>query len=307
MNQEVIYYFSGASYQDIKIEMNVDQLFSQYHERRLVEKLIDYKKEHPEHTGKIMLDSGSFTAYTKGVELDIDDYLKFLDQVGDYLEVFVAVDDVPDPSNMDYGKAQTTWDNYIYMWERLRPELQDKLMPVFHYGEDFTWLKKYLEHRHPNGKRIPYLGLAISLEGTRPVRIKWARECMKYILASSNPDVKTHAFGVGTKNVLDHISVTSTDATSWVKRAAWGMIAVDDRSIHVSDVLKDRHDKRHFAEAMNAATYERVLEVIKERGFTLEELESDSRSRARFNLMDTVEWLDKINPHSDLMKADLGW
>ena len=136
-NGKTIYYFSGMSYQDMKRRLNVDQLFSQWHERKGIRSLIEYKKEHPEHTGRIMVDSGSFTAYTKGVHIDIDDYLKFIDEIGDYVTVFVAVDDVPDPMNMDYNKAKTTWDNYLYMVERIRPELRDKLIPVFHYGEDF--------------------------------------------------------------------------------------------------------------------------------------------------------------------------
>lgn len=305
-NEKTIYYFSGMSYQDMKRRLNVDQLFSQWHERKGIRFLIEYKKEHPEHTGRIMVDSGSFTAYTKGVHIDIDDYLKFIDEIGDYVTVFVAVDDVPDPMNMDYNKAKTTWDNYLYMVERIRPELRDKLIPVFHYGEDFKWLRNMLEYRHPDGSPIKYIGLAISLEGTKKVRINWGRECMRVIHESSNPNVMTHAFGVGVKSVLDNITVTSTDATSWVKRAAYGMIAVDDKSIHVSEVMKAKADDRSLSQ-QSKALQEDVLKRIKQRGFTLEELEQDSGKRAEFNILDTLDWVAKLEPHNTTFKNGLGW
>lgn len=305
-NEKTIYYFSGMSYQDMKRRLNVDQLFSQWHERKGIRSLIEYKKEHPEHTGRIMVDSGSFTAYTKGVHIDIDDYLKFIDEIGDYVTVFVAVDDVPDPMNMDYNKAKTTWDNYLYMVERIRPELRDKLIPVFHYGEDFKWLRNMLEYRHPDGSPIKYIGLAISLEGAKKVRINWGRECMRVIHESSNPNVMTHAFGVGVKSVLDNITVTSTDATSWVKRAAYGMIAVDDKSIHVSEVMKAKADDRSLSQ-QSRALQEDVLKRIKQRGFTLEELEQDSGKRAEFNILDTLDWVAKLEPHSTTFKNGLGW
>lgn len=305
-NEKTIYYFSGMSCQDMKRRLNVDQLFSQWHERKGIKSLIEYKKEHPEHTGRIMVDSGSFTAYTKGVHIDIDDYLKFIDEIGDYVTVFVAVDDVPDPMNMDYNKAKTTWDNYLYMVERIRPELRDKLIPVFHYGEDFKWLRNMLEYRHPDGSPIKYIGLAISLEGTKKVRINWGRECMRVIHESSNPNVMTHAFGVGVKSVLDNITVTSTDATSWVKRAAYGMIAVDDKSIHVSEVMKAKADDRSLSQ-QSKALQEDVLKRIKQRGFTLEELEQDSGKRAEFNILDTLDWVAKLEPHNTTFKNGLGW
>lgn len=305
-NEKTIYYFSGMSYQDMKRRLNVDQLFSQWHERKGIRSLIEYKKEHPEHTGRIMVDSGSFTAYTKGVHIDTDDYLKFIDEIGDYVTVFVAVDDVPDPMNMDYNKAKTTWDNYLYMVERIRPELRDKLIPVFHYGEDFKWLRNMLEYRHPDGSPIKYIGLAISLEGTKKVRINWGRECMRVIHESSNPNVMTHAFGVGVKSVLDNITVTSTDATSWVKRAAYGMIAVDDKSIHVSEVMKAKVDDRSLSQ-QSKALQEDVLKRIKQRGFTLEELEQDSGKRAEFNILDTLDWVAKLEPHNTTFKNGLGW
>lgn len=165
-----------------------------------------------------------------------DSYIDFLNEYGEGLEVFVGVDTVPDPEHVDPTFVHKTWANYLYMYSKLKPEIRKKLMPVFHFGEDFNELKKWLEYTHQDGSHLDYLGLAISLEGTPKVRINWANQCRKLIESSSNPNVKTHAFGVGVKSVLDNINVTSTDATSWVKRAAYGMISINDRTIYVSEI-----------------------------------------------------------------------
>ncbi len=272
-----VYFYSGAYDQDLKRELNADQLFSIYHEKRLVIDTIMYKREHPECTAKIMLDSGAFTLYQKYkknnevlpddvLQQYVDDYIDFLNEWGDDLFCFVAVDSVPDPTNVDQSFAQKTWDNYLYMYSKLKESVRDKLIPVFHYGEDFKWLRNMLEYRHEDGSPVDYIGLAISLEGTRKVRITWGQECMKIIERSSNPNVKTHAFGVGVKSVLDNINVTSTDATSWVKRAAYGMISIDDKTIYVSDIQKKKLCGNHYGER-SMAFQEEVEKIIKDRGF----------------------------------------
>lgn len=303
----MIFYYSGSYQQPLKIKYNIPQLFSQYNERGHIKKIVEYKKEHPEYTAKIMVDSGSYTAYTKGVVIDIDDYCDFINEIGDYIEVFVAVDEVPNPAAMDYTMAEKTWNNYLYMLKKINPKYRDKLIPVFHYGEDFKWLKNMLEYTHEDGSHIDYIGLAISLEGTRKVRINWANQCRKIILESSNPNVKTHAFGVGVKSVLDHIDVTSTDATSWVKRAAYGMIAINDKTIFISKRHEELCNEKAFY-LYSKGAQEAIKEEIKKRGFDFDELQNDGYKRAEFNIIDTIQWVDNLNKEKDhITKVSLGW
>ena len=313
----IIYFFSGAYSQPLKRELNIDQLFSVYHEKKLIIQTIQYKKEHPECTAKIMVDSGAFSLYQnmkkKGEVLSdeqlktyVDDYISFLNEWGDDLFTFVGVDSVPNPQDVDQSFAQKTWDNYLYMWERLRPEIRHKLMPVFHYGEDFKWLKNMLEHVHPDGSKLEWVGLAISLEGTKRIRIEWGNKCRSIINASSNPEVKTHAFGVGVKSVLDHIQVTSTDATSWVKRAAFGMISIQDKAVVISDVQKEKFEGKHLSEKCYALQ-EDIKQIIEDRGFTVEELETDPYKRARFNILDTLDWMEKLNKEQQVIVRSELW
>ena len=278
-----VYYFSGSYNQALKRSMNIDQLFSMYHEPKLVIDTIMYKREHPEYTAKIMLDSGAFSHFQnmkkKGEVLTdqdtydyTDKYLEFLNEWGEDLECFVGVDTVPDPDHVDPTFIQKTWDNYMYMWERLKPSIRHKLIPVFHYGEDFEWLKKFLDFRHPDGSKVEYMGLAISLEGTRSIRIQWGQKAMKIIRESTNPNVKTHAFGVGVKSVLEYIDVYSTDATSYLKRAAYGMISINDKTIYISDIQKEACKGNHYTEKSVAYQYD-VEKYITDRGFRVEPAE----------------------------------
>lgn len=280
-----VYYYSGAYNAELKRALNIDQLFSVYHEKRLIIDTINYKREHPEYTARLMCDSGAFTHFQnmkkKGEVLTdeaiyeyTDNYLEFLNEWGEDLTCFVGVDSVPDPENVDPTYAEKTWENYLYMYSKLKPSIRHKLIPVFHYGEDFKWLKNFLEYTHEDGSHLDYIGLAISLEGTKKVRINWGQECMKIIAESSNPHVKTHAFGVGVKSVLEHIDVYSTDATSWVKRAAYGMISINDKTIYISDIQKEKLSGNHYTERSSAYQYE-VEKAIKDRGFSIDPEECD--------------------------------
>lgn len=311
----MVYYFSGAYNQELKRSLNIDQLFSVYLERKLIINTIQYKKEHPEYTAKIMVDSGAFSFYQqskkKGHILTdeevyeyTDSYIEFLNDYGQDLEVFVGVDSVPDPDNVNPDYARKTWENYLYMYDRLKPEIRHKLIPVFHFGEDFKWLKNMLEYVHADGTHLDYIGLAISLEGTTKVRINWANACRKMIEESSNPNVKTHAFGVGVKSVLDHINVTSTDATSWVKRAAYGMISIDDKTVYVSDIQEEKLSGNHYGER-STAHKEAIEELIRSRGFTIEEIKTDPYARAKFNILDTINWVNKLSDTPVVTREEL--
>lgn len=313
----IIYFFSGAYNQPLKRDLNIDQLFSVYHEKKLIINTIKYKQEHPEYTAKIMVDSGAFSLYQnskkKGEVLSddelkayVDDYIEFLNEWGEYIFTFVGVDTVPNPDDVDQTFAQKTWDNYLYMWERLKPEIRHKLMPVFHYGEDFKWLENMLEHKHPDGTQLDWVGLAISLEGTKKVRIEWGSKCRSIINKSSNPNVKTHAFGVGVKSVLDHVEVTSTDATSWLKRAAYGMISIKDKTIYISDIQKEKMKGVHLSEK-SAALQEDVEKIITDRGFTIDDLMTDPYARAKFNILDTVDWAANLKKEKKVIVREELW
>lgn len=70
----------------------------------------------------------------------------------------------------------------------------DKLLPVFHQGEDFIYLKQILEYTE-NNKHIPYICLSSNKELDATKRLSWYEKCYEIIEQSSNPEVKVHSLG----------------------------------------------------------------------------------------------------------------
>ena len=73
-------YSAGAGSKEVlelKRRLGYDQLLSQLNERKACEEWVEYKRAHPECQSKLFLDSGAFSAHTKGKEVDVDDYIDF--------------------------------------------------------------------------------------------------------------------------------------------------------------------------------------------------------------------------------------
>lgn len=78
----------------------------------------------------IMLDSGAYTAYQRKKVIDVNEYIKFVNEHMDVVDYYVALDVIRD------GPA--SYDNYLKMKDAgLKP------MPVHHLGDDIEYLKKY--------------------------------------------------------------------------------------------------------------------------------------------------------------------
>ena len=130
-------------------ERKLPRLMSQLNDRNLIPRWAEYQRtENPDAC--IFIDSGAYSAYTKGATIDVDAYIDWINSNGDAFTVIAQVDFIPGKSNLEtdpdiYLRAPgISWENYLYMHKRLRPELRDKLIPVYHQGEDFKWLKNML-------------------------------------------------------------------------------------------------------------------------------------------------------------------
>ena len=81
----------------------------------------------------IFLDSGAYSAFTKKVVIDIQEYISFIKRYKEHLTVYSVLDVVGDPSG--------TWKNQMIMEKAgLEP------LPCFHYGENLKYLKKYIDN-----------------------------------------------------------------------------------------------------------------------------------------------------------------
>lgn len=138
------------------------------------------------------LDSGAYSAFTIGAEIDIDDYIRFIKEY-DFV-LYSNLDKIGDPKQSEK--------NQRYMESKgLKP------IPVFHYGSDIEILKELV-------KEYSYIALGglVPLSSQRGKMSKWLSKCF-YI---TQDKVKCHGFGVNSFNIWKEFPFYSVDATSWV-------------------------------------------------------------------------------------------
>ena len=52
---------------------------------------------------QISIDSGAFSVHTKGIELDVDEYINYINSIDDDIHIFAQVDKIPG----EFGKEKT--------------------------------------------------------------------------------------------------------------------------------------------------------------------------------------------------------
>lgn len=225
---------ANAHVDKILMKHGVNRLYSQLNDRKLGQEWLNYSAK--EKHVNIFVDSGAFSVHTKGKEVDVDEYIQYVNSYPNAFQAIAQVDKIPG----EFGKPKTleqleeapkaSWENYLYMRERVNDK--DCLLPIFHQGEDFKWLRNMLEWVDKDGNHIPYIGISPANDVATKHKEAWFATVFKVIKESSNPTVKTHAFGMTSLPLLERYPFYSADSTSWVMTSAnggimtpWGIIA----------------------------------------------------------------------------------
>lgn len=241
-------------------------------------------------TGKLFIDSGAYSAHTRNADLNVDEYINYLNDIDEYVQLFAQVDKIPGEyghpkSRQDLMDApRQSWENYLYMRERVKSP--EKLIPIFHQDEEFVWLENLLEATF-DGKHIPYIGISPANDKPVKTKIVFIERCFDIIAKSSNPSVKTHAFGMTSLNVLERYPFTSADSTSWIMNAANGSIMTKYGSVTLSSGRT--HAPEHIGK-MPRDAQEQIQDYVESHGYKLDELADDYKQRMNFNIMFLGEW-----------------
>ena len=290
------FYFTGVSLNSPAAQYLIDNkaclLLSQLNERSTIKKWIELFNNKNHIPIKLFIDSGAFSAWTKGIEIDVDEYIEFINSNKEYFEICASVDSIPGkPLSTQIASqeeviqsCEKTWHNFLYM--RSKMDDVNKLLYTFHIGEPWHYLTQALEYEDERGK-LNYIALG-GMVGKKSTDIEaFLSQAMKIISNSSNPNIKVHAFGMTNLKILKKYKIYSADSTTWVKLAGYGTILIKGKSYCLSD-RQELSDDNILNK--NPALLEAITKVIKNRGFTIEELSQDSNKRALFNMMDYQEW-----------------
>ncbi len=197
------------------------------------------------HTGKRFMDSGAYPASKKNTDLDIDKYISYVNEVGDHLDAIAQLDYIPHiqdgtAEQQAEKSARLTWERFLYMWDRVRPELHKKLIYIIHAEDTQTLLTRALEWRDSKGEGIQYMGLGLS---TTDMAFRWAQlDTATRLFKKYNYTGNCHGFGL---QVLDCIQVcpylTTCDSSSAIRDQMTGKVFIKGKMVKISDDTAAHH------------------------------------------------------------------
>lgn len=171
--------------------------------RNILISYADYRKsfaKFSEHLSNyqfnILLDSGAYSAFTRGIKLDVREYADFLLEFGDWFEYYFNLDVI--------GDYEASWENQRYLESRgLKP------VPVVHYGEEPGLVEQL-------GKEYDL----VALGGMVPIPTReldvWLREVFYDTDGNLRNLPKLHGLGLTTKSLLKKYWFYSSDSTRWL-------------------------------------------------------------------------------------------
>ena len=256
---------------------------------------------------RIFLDSGAFTTWTRGKVINIDDYISFIYKHKEAIEEYANLDVI--------GDANASWKNQLIMEEAgLHP------LPVFHSGEPVKFLHTYIE-------KYAYICFGGMVKGSN-AQLKYWLDRYFPLTCNSNgtPKVKVHGFGLTALPLVYKYPWYSIDSSSWQLRgSAYGLVDVPRNpgklsekehyyitSLPISKGVKKYKTNTEAAESSSALfsidsisqyevsflkrkTFKKDIENFMEKyGFTLEELQNDSRMQAVWNAFYSILSISKF-------------
>lgn len=286
-------------------ECKFNGLCSYWYSKNKFEQLILNWEKRPKGS-KLFVDSGAFTAWTKGKSIDVDEYIDFINTYSEHIELYGQIDVIPGDIIKGHTAEQVeeaaaaTWENYLYMRPRMKKP--EGLLYTFHVGEPYRYLEQALEWRDDNGQPIPYIALGGMVGKPMPTKKSFLDSCFNIIKKSSNPKVKVHAFGMTSFSLLEAYPITSADSTSWIMTGANGNIITDVGIIAISE--KAKHLPEHYSH-LCPSHRDAFEKTISKYGFTLDELQVDYKARLRYHLRYLSEKASKTKYISGPKKVSL--
>lgn len=159
---------------------------------------------------KIFLDSGAFSAHKTKEIINIQEYIDFIKENEDAIEVYANLDDISSP--------EQSWKNQEEMEKQgLNP------IPVYHLGEPSDFLHRAMKYDYfavggIASKLTSYGALSTYLDTI------FSEVCTKK--TDFYPSNKIHGFGIATPQLLMRYPWWSADTTSWVQYGRYGIILV---------------------------------------------------------------------------------
>jgi len=255
---------------------------------------------------EFFLDSGAFSAWSKGTAIDIEAYAQFVLDRPDTFDVIANLDVIPGswgvvPEQKDIDEsAKRGWENYYYL-EKKWASIGKKPMHIFHQGEDDKWLDKLIDEAE-------YFGVSPGNDRTTAQKIDWLDKIMPKLVDKDGwPTRKFHGFGVTSLEILLRYPWYSCDSTSWVLTGRFGAVFVPlrglgDGKINYHKVTFSDQSPKLGERGGHFKTYDppeqkAIRAYCEKLGYTPEQLGEDYVARDHMNILFFLEleknWIPK--------------
>jgi hypothetical protein len=257
---------TAAEEQDRSSVRNYLESYHYIHRQKFVD---DIRRE----DRKVFLDSGAFSAFTMGVDVDLPAYCRYIKENEDIIE---NIDGNVCASVLDsIGSAEGTYENQMKM-----EKLGVKPLPCFHYGEDEKWLEWYVDkYEHITiGGMVPI--------STPQLKIWLDRIWEKYLIdGAGRPKIKLHGFGLTTIPLMERYPWYSVDSSSWVQIAANGGILYTKnwKALSVSENSPSRKVHNQHFSTLVPEHQQSILDHLRKQGYSMKRLETEYLSRWAYN------------------------
>lgn len=265
--------------------------------RSSVKQMIEWK--HEGFVRWLFIDSGAFSIHTGKADTTVEEYIDYLNSIDDDIDVCAQLDTIPgkfrqDKTPEDYiESAEKSWDNFLYMRKHLNSP--NKLMPVFHFGEDIKYLDRMLSWVDENGKPLEWLGLSPANDASKEDRMLYLRDMYNFIKKSNNPNVKTHIYGFTSLEAMSKFPCYSADSITHRLQAGYGKIRSRNFGwIRVTDTISKYNikSKMRFNDLADEYSMNLVNKELEDLGFTMEQVTESVAARVVVNILN-IQYLTK--------------
>jgi len=170
----------------------------------------------------LFLDCGAFSAWNRGERLSIHGYIKYVQENIDYLYCYASMDKIPGmfgrkrtQAEVEASAAKSYENHKLMKKEGLKP------IPIFHQGESYDWLKRYVDDGDA------YIGISTAKDESTISQIAWLDDVFTMLCdEKGRPIVKTHGFGTTKPVLMMRYPFFTVDSTTWTLTPGYGSIVV---------------------------------------------------------------------------------
>lgn len=244
----------------------------------------------------LMLDSGAFTAWNKGHEVTLDDlmprYEYFLQNHLDYVGNIwlINLDKIPaepgrDPTLAELDEAIEISDRNF---ERLVAAFGDRVLPVFHQGEDDARLADV-------AAMASYICVSPRNDLGESVRVAWSAVTHEKL----GPSIRTHGLAATGQKMMTQVPWTSVDSAALMFNASAGHIRLCMGGqlfyLTVSEKSEAVHTANKHYDTMPDSAQRNIAKHVSRWGFTMEQLRKSWEARACLILLETNDWIENVH------------